>query len=150
MYKLIAICIYGIDDCSPGEYTDGSSSRIYEEIDECLSDFMNSTNERSVEYVNTTDDIHSSSDMNILPPPSILRPPNISQIILNILNGETREEGNKANQNLSPSARGGIDSKEILLSNKTATTECEVDNGLILITARPRLGWPTRKVTFGK
>ena len=110
-------------DSGTSEDSNYESMQLYEEID--------SLRGSPVVQSHLSDDIlyqqKNKSILNRSLPPSILRPPDISEVILGFCNQDTIVE--KYNDLRSNSNNEGIPRS---------------------IIPRPKVGWPSRKVTFGK
>ena len=101
------------------------SLRLYEEINDCQELGNRATTFSSVPIKNSQS---YSENYNENLPPSILRPPDISEIFLRLWN-----ENNSINR-----------------SADIPTNSINTDGSSHPIIPRPKVGWPSRKVTFGK
>ena len=114
---------------------------MYEEI-ESLRGYMTTSSEiGNVLSSKPENDLWSTSSL----PPSILRPPDVSDILLNIWN---EDEHTKISDTSSynNSITGLSEYPNVYKSDKSLP-----NNGVSrCIIPRPKVGWPSRRVTFGK
>ena len=118
--------------------------QLYEEIDS-FGEFLNPTATLSHDLLSQSKNAQSTGDL----PPSILRPPDISDIFLRFWNEDTCTEDVS-------SLKYGGDTPGITLTSRFSPTgknfQKHVVNGGAShsLIPRPKVGWPSRKVTFGK
>ena len=124
------------------------SMGVYEEIDG-LREFMTPSSGIQCELPSKPeDDLWPASTF----PPSILRPPDISEILINIWSKDERVKISDSSSNTNSTAaataspQSSLDYPSAYKNNKRSH-----NNGSSrCLIPRPKVGWPSRKVTFGK
>ena len=129
-------------DSGSSEDYNYEAMRLYEEIDS-FREFPHATAALSHDLLSQSKNLHSTGGL----PPSILRPPDISDIFLRFWNEDTCPEQ-------ASSLRYGSGAPEMTLTSKFSPTSPHAvltnSGSSRSVIPRPKVGWPSRKVTFGK